>query len=103
LKKAAKRAVETDPTTDAITAALNGAGFKSCEFVNWTVPENLLDRFAYSGKDNPGLYFEDGILDGYLCSPIWGIRMKLMQAERPSLPTSTAAGGTIYANSMIMT
>jgi ubiquinone/menaquinone biosynthesis C-methylase UbiE/heme-degrading monooxygenase HmoA len=61
---ATKRAVETDPSVEAIETALSEAGFKHHEFVNWEVPENLLDRFAYSGKDNPELYFEEGILDG---------------------------------------
>jgi len=61
---ATKRAVETDPTEEAIKTALGEAGFKQHEFVNWEVPKNLLDRFAYAGKDNPELYFEEGVMDG---------------------------------------
>jgi ubiquinone/menaquinone biosynthesis C-methylase UbiE/heme-degrading monooxygenase HmoA len=61
---AVKRASEVDPSVEAIEEALKEAGFRKFEFVNWDVPENLKDLFAYSGKDNPELYFTKGIMDG---------------------------------------
>jgi SAM-dependent methyltransferase len=62
--QALERALVQDPTTQAVSEALEAAGFTSVEFIPWNVPENLVDKFAYVGKDNPEIYFEEGILDG---------------------------------------
>ena len=61
---ALQRAMETDPTADAISSALARADFKSHAFINWDVPDNLQDKFAYAGKNNPELYFKPGVMNG---------------------------------------
>jgi ubiquinone/menaquinone biosynthesis C-methylase UbiE/heme-degrading monooxygenase HmoA len=61
---AIRRAVEQMPATEVIERALKEAGFNHIEIENWEVPENLTDQFAYAGKNNPALYFEEGVLEG---------------------------------------
>ena len=59
-----ERALESEPSIDAITSALGDAGFNIIDITKWEVPHELQDRFAYAGKDNPAFYFEEGVMDG---------------------------------------
>ena len=59
-----EHALDSEPSIDAITSALGNAGFNTIDVTKWDVPENLQDRFAYAGKDNPAFYFEEGVMNG---------------------------------------
>lgn len=77
--KALERALVQDPTTKAVSEALKAAGFSHHEFTPWNVPENLVDKFAYVGKDKPEIYFQEGILDGISLFSNLGYRDEIEQ------------------------
>ena len=58
------RAAEQLPSFEKIKEATDEAGFKITNTEKYFVKDDLQDQFLYSGKYNPGLYFDENIRKG---------------------------------------
>ena len=52
------------PAGKTVEAALSAAGFRSVAIEPWDVPPDLEDKFLYTGKDRPELYFDEAFRSG---------------------------------------
>ncbi len=61
---ALSRSIKQMPSREAVTTALDAAGFKLLEIEPWAVPPDPSDLFLYSGKHRPELYLDPDVRKG---------------------------------------
>lgn len=61
---ALSRSIKQMPAREAVTTALDAAGFKLLEIEPWAVPPDPSDLFLYSGKHRPELYLDPDVRKG---------------------------------------